>query len=376
MFLPDGRVIVERRILKEGEKWRYLVTFSDITTGKEVFAVESQDYGCLSEDGRQLAVFSDGQTDIWDVPAHSRVKTLKCGPPITFSRDGCLLLCHGVLAAQSQDLTDELFLWEIPTGRLLHHSVTPEFSCSDGAFSPDARHLLVSGRTYGGRILTPEGQALFLAGQNTFQGLLKLWDVNDNHPILEVPGIDDCTFVLDGSRVATVETTLDGTLVRLWNTATGHEEGKYALIRSSYLFSTLRASRNGSYLAVKSVSYRSPRSLPPVLPRWKWLTDLWEQPGDFVSDITLYDVVLGQQLTTLHFPFWVNDYHFSPDGSLLAIAGGEMATVWQVPPHGPLWLAASVAAAFVGVVWAFRFGYRFRRRGAFAARRPALRQGI
>jgi WD40 repeat protein len=365
--LPDGKLLLDRRFAKKGKNWSYSLRLVEIATGQDVLRVESEDEGCFSDDGRKLATRTSNYTAIWDIPNRSRDVKFMSGTPIAFSPDSRTLLCRedgtGGPGAEAFSLLD------VATGNELQRITVPGLSQGNVQFSADGRTLVFNKYADGYPLFSPEGRSLTLSrvdpargGKNSHSGFLKIWNVGINRGKLAWPAVDECRLALGDTILAGVEQHSGQTVVRFWDMANGQELDSLNLKarQNDYLSCFLSAPADGRYIAVTTVSQSRPRTLPTRMPRWKWLSKLWER-SDIVSDITLLDVASNQSIATIDgLPYVVDESRFSPDGSLLLVVGRiGLITVWQVPPSKPLWPAAGLAVLFVGMIWSGRTGYRW-----------------
>jgi hypothetical protein len=357
-FLPTGDLLL-RRTTRYGLPWTLRIISP--ATGEEIFCVESKDsVGCVSPDGQKIATFAGDHAEIWDVPTRSLETKLGCGPPIAFSPDRRLLLSHAVPSVGPYAGEMELALWKIADKcELCRFSAIAQLNRTKAAFSRDGKTLVV-GCLHSGSVPT----VWDLENRAKRFGLpeVKSWALVENEKVLAGLGDDE-----------NKQTTL-----QFWDLASGEKIGRIGLGVSDPEWEgidtdSLQVSPDGRYLALAKKTENKLRVLPSSLPRWGWLRRLWEGDTELkeVAEISVFDSATKRKVGTIEacrVELLESFYNFSPNGRMLvAFQGDGTIKVWPMPPRKPLWLAASLAALFVGVVWAVRLGYRrFRRRGASA----------
>jgi WD40 repeat protein len=350
-IMPDGELLFTTRVENEKRWSRKLV---QLESGSLLLGIESAEVcpGYLSADKRTLASFSPDSTDphaeVWNIPSRHKIATLPTGPPLAVSPDGRTVLCCTDRNAAIDKSKREFALWDVEQRRELGRVTIPENMFAFARFSPNGTVFGISG--------TAERPPPFL----------KLFHVNAQRGIEEIVGVnmffDDFAFGANGS-VVVADNARAGNRVRWYDIADGqaHEAGS-ELCSRPHSWSALRApSPDGKVLTVQSRILMT--NFAP--PSWRWLpaslrTEYWQ------SEVSLFDMETRERLGVLSGIHQVGQVRFSSDSAMFAVAteDGRM-TVWELPPRKPLLLAALIATAFVGAVWAGRMGYRrFRRRGA------------
>ncbi|KAF3484280.1 uncharacterized protein GIQ15_03604 [Arthroderma uncinatum] len=235
----------------------------------------------FSPDGSKLASASGGTVEIWDVSGdynttfegHSRRVN-----SVTFSPDG------RKLASGSSDAT--IKLWDVPTGNCIATFGGRGWAARSVAFSPDGSKL----------------------ASVSYDATLELWDVATGNCILTFEGYSDrvlsVTFSPDGRKLA-----LSGKTVKLWDVAAG------------------------CYITTLECDNRFPVHSIAFSPDGRWLVpdngplEVGEGP------LKLWDTVTGKCAMTLKGGVdFVRSLAFSPDGSRLASASGEIISVrlWDI----------------------------------------------
>ena len=232
-----------------------------------------------SPDGQTLVSSGEsGAIRVWDAESGDLVRLLPGHPErvrgLTMSRDGRLI---------ASSSTDGLVkLWDYREGRLLH-----EFTNHIGnwvravAFSPD------------GRFLVPAA----------YDGKLSVWDVTNGSVVrtFSVPRrMGDVLFTPDGRFIITASRLTNAPLIQFWD----FETGKVALtLNHSNSLANLAISRDGHWLASA---------------RGAGVTRLWELPE-------------GRLVRTFQAPDkeGVEALEFSPDGKTLAVASGNIISLWD-----------------------------------------------
>jgi hypothetical protein len=215
-FSADGRTIVS------AGGFDATVLVWDVASGKEVrrWAKDRDQFLCLdlSRDGRTAAwAANDGTVRLTAVATGEELARLVVLEPVNrqakyavsataFSPDGTKF------AAAGRNATARV--WEVATGRELPTARAGDHAFCALAFSPDGRTLATGS--------SPEG-------------FVRLWEVATGKEILQIPGQGDglsglaerpisLAFSADGRALAAGRA---GGTVRLWQTATGEERGRF-----------------------------------------------------------------------------------------------------------------------------------------------------
>jgi WD40 repeat protein len=210
---------------------------------------------------------------------------------LQFSPDGELLASAGFGGEKHLEGTsDAVDLWDVATGKRLHHLLRHHETVSGLAFSPDSKRLASAGS----------------------DGTIRIWDTASGKEATEPPGHEAEVLALlyapDGKTL--LSQSADGTL-RLWDTATRRERQRHSGRRpdSPASAESLQLSADGKQLAGISADGR----------------------------IYLWDVETGKRIAR---PFLggsedsgqtFSRVAFSPDGKRLLAAGSDPAVhVWEV----------------------------------------------
>jgi WD40 repeat protein len=356
-FLPTGELFLRTRSSTQfGSPWSLQVI--NPSSGEERFRIESNgSIGCISADGTKIASFTADHTEIWDVPTRTLVARLACGPPIAFSSDRRMLLSHAGPVAVPYTYKMELALWNIGDRRELYRiRATAQLNGTFAEFSRNGKTLVTSGAIHW---CSPT-----------------VWDVESGIEKQSLSNIRSWAVVEDGNVLAGLaENEGKQSELQFWDLDSGQRLDVIGLEVPDTQWegiddSSLRASSDGRILALSKVTESKIRVLPPQLPQWRWLHRLWDDRElREVAEIWLYDSATRWKIGTIGGVRYVQPtqreyYIFSHDGRMLASLHDDgTIKVWEVPPREPIWLAATLAAAFVGGVWTVRFGYqRLRRR--------------
>jgi WD40 repeat protein len=343
-FHPDGRLIRQRRLSDSDIHCQ--LTFREFPTGKEWLTVQSSDWfgGCMSRDGITLAVINADsgkhQIEIWNIMRRCRTAVLAAELPVALSPDG-KILAYQTAWSRVADEPRLLVFCDLVNRRELGRIEISETALAPIAeFSSDGKLVAVS-------CTTPEGPDFQVIDVATFKRKVTRLLIHT------------FTFALD--RAVLFAIALDETeKIDYWDFETGYQ-GEIPLQGLWFGPGSCEASPDGRFLAVEAVS--PPQPIPAYmnyLPRWDWLQNLCAGLQEDFSTVLVFDVKTRRPLAS--FPKrGISPQPFSSDGSHLALVSGDgRVEVWQIPPRKPVWLAATLAAAFVGVVSAICLANRLR----------------
>jgi len=241
-----------------------------------------------SPDGENLAVAAGDKIYILDEASLTVRQVLKPGvatPDLDFSLDGLQLAAgdrYGVLRS-----------WDASDGQLLLELQAHQKSISSLAYSPDGRVLATAG----------------------YDAMTRLWDANTATSLGEMIGgtfaIPAIAFTPDGSSLAIV----NGNVIRLRNVETTRFERTLVGVTSFY---TIAIAPDGTHLASGDVDN--------TVQIW----DLNAEAGPGGEIRTSLHTLSGHTGRTNRPEALVWQVAYSPDGSLLASAGGDgMVLIWE-----------------------------------------------
>jgi RNA polymerase sigma factor (sigma-70 family) len=407
-FAPDGKVLASG-------SFRGTVRFWEVGTGKEQRVLTAHNGGVVSmvfsPDGKVLATGSwDRLIRLWDVAKAEPIRELTGhGGEVTtlaFSPDG------KVLASSSRDGTARL--WEAASGKPLSTIAAHDGEVRHVAFSPDGKRLATAGidkfvyvwdAESGKKLATceghtnqvesvafsPDGKSLASCGRDT---TLRLWDSQtgkQTRSIKHASWLRKAVFSPDGKFLAVagdwggkvylwdltaagdkprwvapqpmslaVAFSPDGRklagaawecAVRLWDVATGKEEGAApagghtgwvsAVAALPDRKTVVSAGSEGAVIVWDAVRGREVRRLVGHGERVQCLAAAPDgktiASGGRDQTVRLWDVAAGREVAKIQAGGSVRGLAFAPDGKRLASASGnDLYDGWvlEVPGHG------------------------------------------
>jgi RNA polymerase sigma factor (sigma-70 family) len=259
-FAPNGKLLACSTSANAGE-----IRLRDSATAADVLNLgghrNTLTFVSFSTDGKTLWTSDcDGVIGFWDVATGKPSRSMRPPPRnLTFSHvlTPTFVSPDGKLAA-AIDGTNQIQLWRLATGELIHKVAEPSTSWKHLAFSPDGAMLAVTHQdgairlwdTTTGRqigrfreenaasktdfyfpIFSSDGKQLVAAGRH--DGTIRLWDVETEREICRLKGpskyIQSLALSADGSLLISVSSIPAdrGEMVRivcqLWNLTTGEE---------------------------------------------------------------------------------------------------------------------------------------------------------
>jgi len=338
----------------------------DVASSKEIRTLKGLDEPVnsivFSPDGTRLASTSNGSIKIWDIASGNMIRVLTGknaanGGEGLDDLEGFNDYAYSVAFSPQGDIlaTSEggiVGLYDVMTLKLLAELKTPIRLAFSTAFSPDGKLIAACGNGYSEadgwktmvqiwdvatqeqRLLLDDfndvvqsiafspDNTLLASGEGTGMGCMgsaKIWKVATGElldqfgiPIEVDPSaflaVFDVAFNPDGTLLATANCNGE---VLLWDVAK-HMENK-VLTRPTALGRSLAISPDGKLLATSG-----------------WL-DSTEDITEWKADLRLWDMTTGELLSTyeLHEPGYMS-VQFSPNGQILASAGGETVQLWDV----------------------------------------------
>lgn len=326
----DGRHVLIGRVI--GGRARLFL--HDATGGKTIAelprgGLEEAQFAAFRLDGRRI-VYTDVIGDrrrlrVWDVEAKEEVAALlDAGPPVAWSPDGRLL----AYCKRTGDVWS-VRLWDLAAGhtRALAAALPANYEPNDLAFSP-------KGQKVAARISFPSDVKPISLHPQVIG-----WDVADGREAYRV-AVPSLRFPLEATSFISVEWSepFETAIVHRWDYDTGTECARFTLTAEDHL--------NWSALSAKAgLCFALTRHENPVMEMINQRV-LGRPPGEWGSfRPLLFDSGTGEaryrlpMAIDMHFDGWSRS-RWSPDGTLLAIAGNEQVAVWDIPPRRSLsWFA-------------------------------------
>ena len=276
----------------------------------------------FSLDGRYILSGSDdGTLKLWEISTGREVRTFRGHEygvrPVAFSPDGRYGLSGG-----SSDKT--LRLWDITTGREVRTFRGHEYGVTSVAFSPDGKHAL----------------------SGSYDSTLKLWEIDTGRevrtfrehtkPVRSVAFSPDGSYGLSGSEDKTLK-LWDIKTGKAIRTFSGHDQDVQSVLFSK---DTKRIFSAGSDRTVKAWDSATGKIIKTFRGDEKFLSiglspDEKSLIGVGLGIIKAWDLTSGKELFSFNFNSdlldenydYFNSVVFSPDGSMIAVAGDKKRIV-------------------------------------------------
>lgn len=342
---PGGKLIADRRY--DRDRHRTTLNLWDAVTGEKWSTCEGSGvWFPWSLAPRRLSAIStdsggEPRVRVWDVFTREDVAVLKASRVLTLSPDEKTVVTDNLPWGNVVSPKQELMFWDLERR-------TERFRIR----IPDGFTVVMQ--------FAPHGRTFVVYGSANNASFFKLYDATTCQVRADL-GVQPYRmgYGLDGQVLATTfNSRTQGCWVNFWDTDTGilrssrhlkASEGEYAWIS----LTSTPASRT---VAVESVYEAAPKRPIPWLPRWRWLSALWDREQRQYRDIHLIDIASGETLATL--PGAKHERYFlSPDGKLLALKrqDGTAIEIWEIPPRRPvgtlLLLSAVLLAPAALIFW-------------------------
>jgi WD40 repeat protein len=296
-FSPDGKVLAQASDR---------VRLRDAVTEKPVGEMPGLPDRALSvtfaPDGKALTVSCwGGLTGSWDPLAGRHLGPLHA-PPRTFAGRAEMLLGTALTAGGGKaalvDAEAVLHVWEPATGKEWCRIAQPPVGEDQADLSADGKLVVVKHRDQVIRVWDAETgklrHSLPRFGENRFP-----------HPHAFSP---------DGRVLATAPGSLDESVIRLWDTATGKPVGRLAW-QDSTSPTCLRFTADGKYLVAAHGEHLDPGQR--------------QARGD--PGVRLWDLATGREVRRLRTPAGeIRAMALSPDGKTVAAAAHNTVVLWEL----------------------------------------------
>ncbi len=316
-FSPDGTVLASGSDDQVIRVWevatrRQVATWEVPRDGYSVYSLSEL---AFSPDGSRLVSgFQDGTVRLWDVATRTEIATLqghtKPVTSVAYSPKG------GHLASAGAQWDGTVILWDVATRSPIATLENPGRWDQSVVFSPDGA-ILATG---------------------SFDGAIVLWDVATQDRLALIEGqkeVSSMAFSPDGATLASAGTR-DGTVrlrdIETENTATlyGYASlNSMALSRDGTILATV--SRNSqvtlwnpsTHSRIVTLSWDASFTAPFSLRSVAFSPDGGTLAAGSYRRLHLWDLATRAEIATLReHNGWVNSVAFSPDGALVATAGG------------------------------------------------------
>lgn len=299
-FSPDGKTIM---VLDSS--WK-IVTCIDVTSGQELHILKDLNSGNLafSPTWRNAVSWVGGGNTIklWETGQWQELGTLK----VDYSVSGVSFSMNGRMIFSWNDNGNAVTYWDVESRRKLY-----DFR------GPFARYRPLTSSSGAKTTMTLMGDKI------------ALWDLKLGR-LLQTINLKGNAFPVklfslspDGKALVTWDSTIKG--LKLWDLATGQPPRNLLLNENTSPQHHARTSNTSAFITVKLSAIFSPDS--------KTIAVLL--PGD--KTVTLWNVASGKRLhTSYRHTEYVTSAVFSPDGKKIALAGGNVITLFDALSGVPL----------------------------------------